>query len=122
MRQTTNDKNNMSEAIAEARTLRNIAMTNAKYTLKQFLAEEKLPLEPLAKLKQEKFRIHHWRDKESSRDAVRVTIHDFLYSDETGLPVDGYTEDEVNRLSVDVFRHVFRAYPKLPSPYYEHVA
>jgi hypothetical protein len=48
MRQSRNDENILSDAIAQAKTLRNIAMTNAKYSLKQFLAEEKLPLDDLA--------------------------------------------------------------------------
>jgi len=48
MRQSRNDDNILSDAIAQAKTLRNIAMTIAKYSLKQFLAEEKLPLDDLA--------------------------------------------------------------------------
>jgi type I restriction enzyme R subunit len=72
----------------------------------------------LKTLKAEKLRIDQWRDKESTRDAVRMTIHDFLYSDETGLPLDTYNEAEVDRRSDDVFRHVFRAYPTVPSPFY----
>ena len=61
----------------------------------------------------------HWRDKEATRDAVRLTIHDFLYSDETGLPVSSYENGEVKELAEDVFRHVYRVYPSIPSPYYE---
>lgn len=75
-------------------------------------------LELLKTLKAEKLRIDHWRDKETTRDAVRVAIKDFLWSDDTGLPVDSYTEDEVTAKAEDVFVHVFRAYPKLPSPVY----
>lgn len=37
---------------------------------------------------------------------------------EKGLPVDLYSEDEVTHKAEDVFRHVFWAYPTLPSPYY----
>jgi type I restriction enzyme R subunit len=74
--------------------------------------------ELLARLKAEKLRIDHWRDKEATRDAVRVTIHDYLWTDKTGLPVDVYTEDDVNERAEDVFRHVYRAYPTLPSPFY----
>lgn len=69
----------------------------------------------------EKLRIDQWRDKETTRDAVRVTIRDFLWSDNTGLPVDLYAEDDVAQKAEDVFRHVFWAYPTLPSPYYEAV-
>ncbi len=69
-------------------------------------------------LKREKLRIDHWRDKESSRDAVRTAIWDFLWSDTTGLPVDKYSEDEVKSKTEDVFRHVYRVYPTVPSPFY----
>jgi hypothetical protein len=48
----------------------------------------------------------------------RVVIQGFLWSDKTGLP-ESYTEEEVESRSDDVFRHVFRAYPTMPSPYYE---
>jgi len=65
----------------------------------------------LETLKTEKLRIDQWRDKESTRDAVRVTIKDFLWSDKTGLPVDSYTEDDVQMRTDEVFRHVFWAYP-----------
>ncbi len=72
----------------------------------------------LERLKTEKLRVDHWRDKEATRDAVQVTIRDFLWSDETGLPTDAYTEAEVSEKTESVFRHIYRAYPVLPSPYY----
>ena len=75
-------------------------------------------VELLERLKAEKLRVDHWRDKESTRDAVRIAIRDFLWSDETGLPVDTYDEDEVEIKAEEVFVHVFRAYPTVPSPYY----
>ncbi len=37
-----------------------------------------ISVELLDTLKAEKLRIDHWRDKESTRDAVRLTIRDFL--------------------------------------------
>ncbi len=74
--------------------------------------------ELLARLKAEKLRVDHWRDKESTRDAVRVTIQDYLWSDDTGLPVEAYTEDDVNERAEEIFRHIYRAYPTLPSPFY----
>ena len=76
----------------------------------------------LEKLKAEKLRVDQWREKEATRDAVRVTIRDFLWSDETGLPVALYSEDDVQHRTEDVFQHVFRAYPTVPSPHYEDVA
>ncbi len=82
---------------------------------------KKVAVDLLKTLKEEKLRVDQWRDKETTRDAVRVTIRDFLWNDETGLPVDLYTEDDVARKGDDVFRHVFWAYPTLPSPYYDAV-
>jgi type I restriction enzyme R subunit len=63
-------------------------------------------------------RVDHWRDKEATRDAVYKSIHDFLYSDKTGLPVEAYTPEDVNAYTEEVFRHAYRAYPTVPSPFY----
>ncbi len=73
----------------------------------------------LETLKGEKLRVDHWQEKESTRDAVRTAIHDFLWSEATGLPVESYTEEEVKGRSEEIFRHVYRVYPKIPSPFYE---
>jgi len=72
----------------------------------------------LETLKAERLRVDHWRDKEATRDAVRMAIRDFLWSDETGLPLEHHDEDEVQNRAEEVFRHVYRVYPTLPSPYY----
>ncbi len=79
-------------------------------------------VELLTTLKAEKLKVDHWRDKESTRDAVRIAIRDFLWSEKTGLPVGTYTEDEVSEKADEVFRHVYRAYSSIPSPYFESVA
>jgi len=76
-------------------------------------------VELLDTLKAEKLRIDHWRDKEATRDAVRLTIRDFLWSESTGLPVEQYTEGDVQNRAEEIYRHVFRVYPTLPSPYYQ---
>ena len=55
-------------------------------------------------------------------DHDRITIQDFLWSDETGLPIDSYTEGDVMARTGEVFRHVFWAYPTVPSPYYQSAA
>jgi len=75
-------------------------------------------VELLETLKAEKLRVEHWTDKEATRDAVRLTIRDFLWSESTGLPVNQYTEDDVQARAEEVYRHVYRVYPTLPSPYY----
>ena len=80
---------------------------------------KKVAVDLLDTLKAGKLRVDQWRDKEATRGAVHVTIRDFLWSDETGLPAGGCSDEEVEARSDDVFRHVFRAYPTVPSPYYE---
>ncbi len=75
----------------------------------------------LKTLKAEKLRINHWRDKESTRDAVRLTIQDYLWSEQTGLPAT-YSEEEVRDKTQAIFVHVFRAYPTVPSPFYQNLA
>lgn len=74
-----------------------------------------MAVELLAALKAEKLRVDQWREKESTRDAVRQAISDFLYSDKTGLP-EAYTYDEVKSRSEGVFQYMFYAYPTVPSP------
>ena len=79
---------------------------------------KEVAVELLGTLKAEKLKIDHWREKETTRDGVRIAIHDFLYSEATGLPISGYSEAEVGIKSENVFRHVYWAYPTVPSPYY----
>ena len=78
-----------------------------------------IAVELLETLKKHKLRIDHWRDKEATRDAVRQAIHDFLWNDSTGLPVDQYTDQDVQARAEEIYRHVYRVYPTVPSPYYE---
>jgi len=78
---------------------------------------KKVAVDLLATLKARKLKVNNWRDKESTRDAVRVVIRDFLWRDDTGLPAV-YAEDEIEIKAEDVFRHVHWAYPTVPSPYY----
>jgi type I restriction enzyme R subunit len=79
---------------------------------------KKVATELLAALKAEKLRIENWREKEATRDAVQVTIENFLWADNTGLPAPAYSEEDVKTKSRDVYRHIHRVYPTLPSPFY----
>jgi len=49
---------------------------------------------------------------------VRLAIRDYLWDDQTGLPLELYTESDVMNKSEEVYQHIFRAYPTLPSPLY----
>ena len=81
-------------------------------------AIKKVAVDLLETLKAEKLRIHQWRDKESTRDAVKNGILDYLYSDQTGLPAPAYSETDIATKTEAVFRHIHYAYPRLPSPVY----
>lgn len=72
----------------------------------------------LQAIKVEIAEIDNWRDKESTRDMIRTNIHHYLYDENTGLPISSYHDDEIDLISSQVYRHIFRAYPYLPSPIY----
>jgi len=55
---------------------------------------------------------------EATRDTVRLVIHDYIWDKSTGLSLESFDEEEVDIRADDIFRHIYRAYPKLPSPYY----
>lgn len=75
-------------------------------------------VELLERLKSRIQEIDHWRDREATRDAVRLAIRDFLWDEATGLPVDSFAEADVEIKAEEVFRHIYRAYPAVPSPYF----
>jgi type I restriction enzyme R subunit len=79
---------------------------------------KQIAVDLLKTLKEEKLKIDHWRDNEFTRDAVRLAIRDFLWSEDSGLPINSYTENDVTLKADDVFRHIYRVYPTIPSPYY----
>ena len=57
-----------------------------------------------ARLREELDCVRDWEQKHATRDLVKQTIFDFLYSDETGLP-ESYSEDEITMKSNLIFGH-----------------
>ena len=55
-----------------------------------------------ARLEAEVARIRDWQNREATRDRIKQTIFDFLYSDETGLPTS-YSDAEVTIKSDMIF-------------------
>jgi type I restriction enzyme R subunit len=53
-----------------------------------------------------RLRVEQWRERESTRDAVKGAIRDYLWNDATGLPV-AYSLEEVEIRTDAVFQHVF---------------
>ncbi len=89
-----------------------------KLDVKEIKRIKKVAKELLETLKGKLKDLYRWQDREPSRDAVKVMIRDFLRNETTGLPVDFYTVNEVEKKTDDVFYHVYRAYPTVPSPFY----
>ena len=113
----------MAVAMFASVTVSIAALTKGMFRLTREVKRVKaIAVELLQRLKAEKLRITRWQDKEATRDAVRQAILDFLWNDSTGLPVDQYTEDEVQTRADEVYRHVYRVYPQLPSPFYQTAA
>ena len=81
-------------------------------------AIKKVATSLLTALKNGSLKAALWREKESTRDEVKQRIFDFLYDENTGLPVTAYEEDEIQVVSDTLYQHVYRVYPCLPSPIY----
>jgi type I restriction enzyme R subunit len=71
---------------------------------------KKVAKELLIKLKAEKLRVDNWREKQATRDAVRMAIYNFLWDEATGLPIDTYTPEEVETKTDLVYQHIFTRY------------
>jgi type I restriction enzyme, R subunit len=87
-------------------------------TAKEIKRIKQVAVELLQTLKGKISEIDHWRGRETTRDAVMVEIHNFLYSDATGLSEVLYTEEDVQAKTDEVFHHIYRVYPTIPSPFY----
>jgi type I restriction enzyme R subunit len=61
-------------------------------------------------IKRELSAMDNWRDKETTRDAVQTTIKNFLWSDQTGLPLGTYSDEEIEKKSDRIYAHVFSTY------------
>jgi type I restriction enzyme R subunit len=70
---------------------------------------KKVAVELFAVLERKKAEVEDWRAKEGTRDDMRQAIHDFLYSDATGLP-ETYSEPEIEEKAQAVYRHVYTMY------------
>ncbi len=56
----------------------------------------------------------------AENESVPFFSFDFLYGDSTGLPESDYSVDDIKALTENIFRHVYQAYPTVPSPIYGH--
>lgn len=115
---TTEEKRAVREGLDEESLVLFDLLNKPDLKPKEIAKIKKVAMELLATLKAERLRVSNWQQKESSRDAVKQQIYDFLYDEKTGLPVEQYEEDEISGITEKVFLHIYRAYPQLPSPIY----
>ncbi|WP_218197318.1 hypothetical protein, partial [Pseudomonas sp. 2995-1] len=52
----------------------------------------------------------NWREKESTKADVKTFIYNYLYDENTGLPVEQYTPEDVEYKAYVVFEHIFNQY------------
>ena len=72
---------------------------------------KKIARELIEKIKTEIARVDNWRAKTTTQAQVKSLIFDFLYDEQTGLPVEAYTPDDVQSLADELFQHVYVQYP-----------
>jgi len=63
----------------------------------------------LQKLKAEKLNFDSWQAKETTRDAIRVEIRNFLWDDIIGLPAS-YSHTEVDVKAEAAYTHIYQQY------------
>ena len=61
------------------------------------------------------------KDRVTIEKTFDLTIQDYLWSEQTGLP-ETYSEEDVRDKTEAVFVHVFRAHPTAPPPCYARMA
>jgi len=112
----------MSRAVREGLDEEELAvfdlLKKPKLSNREIQRIKQVGVELLAVVKRRIEQIESWESREATRDQIRVTIRDFLWSEDTGLPIDHYTEAEVQIRADEVYRHVHRVYPTVPSPYF----
>jgi len=54
--------------------------------------------------------LEHWKEKRQTQAQVKQLIHDYLYDENTGLPVTAYSNEEVESLANVIYLHVYQQY------------
>ncbi len=71
---------------------------------------KKVATDLLTRLQQRLGEVYRWYERENTKAEVKTFIHDFLWNEREGLPVEAYTPDEVEQRSDQVFDHVVHQY------------
>lgn len=58
-------------------------------------------------------KLDNWQDKDTTRSRVKTFVHNYLYDETTGLPVEDYTEEDVQEVADVIFLHVYERFSSL---------
>ena len=73
-------------------------------------------------IKVELQKLDNWRDKETTKAQIETFVYNYLYSEETGLPVEAYGEPEIKPLANVIFLHLYQQYASGSQNLYSDVA
>ncbi|MFY0761018.1 type I restriction endonuclease subunit R [Metabacillus dongyingensis] len=105
------EKRSVREGLNEEQlALFDLLVSGKELSRKQRQKIKEVGIELLEKLKHEKLNANNWKDKESTKAAVKTFIYNYLYDEGTGLPVDQYTPEDVELTANIIFEHVFNQY------------
>jgi type I restriction enzyme R subunit len=66
--------------------------------------------ELIGKIRAEIGRVDNWRAKATTQAQVKTLIYEYLYDEQTGLPLEAYTPEDVDALAGELFKHVYAGY------------
>ena len=69
---------------------------------------KKVAKELLQLVQAEKQKIDNWKEKQVTRDQIKVLIKDFLWDENKGLP-SSYTHEDIEFKTEEVFAHVYNS-------------
>lgn len=105
------EKRGVREGLDEEKlALFDLLISGKKLTNKEREKIKEVGTELLEGLKKEKLNMSNWRDKESTKADVKTFIYNFLYDENTGLPIEQYTPEDVEIKANIVFEHVYNQY------------
>jgi type I restriction enzyme R subunit len=83
---------------------------------------KKVAADLLEAIKAELGKLDHWKEKGQTQAQVHQLIYNYLYDENTGLPVNAYTDEEVKNLAEVVYLHVYQQYESATESVYTMVA
>ena len=53
--------------------------------------------------------LEHWREQENTKAIIKTQILNYLYDDQTGLPISTYSEPDVKEKTEQVFVYLLES-------------